>query len=68
MIFGHRLKNPGVMMRVGLWFLIFASLWHWFVHPTANFSDALVDGLGGFLYGVSIGCLLLSVRKRGRRV
>ena len=66
MTFRGRMRNPVFLMRSGMLFLIFASLWHWLVRPSARFSDGLVDGIGGLLSGIAIGCLLLSIRRRGR--
>ena len=61
------MKNPVFLMRTGMLFLIFALLWMRFVHPSARFSDGIVDGMSGLLYGLSFGFLLLSVWRRGRR-
>ncbi len=68
MIFRDRTTNPVFLMRIGMLFLVFASLWVRLVHPTARFSDGIVDGVSGLLYGISIGLLMLSVWRRGRRV
>ena len=63
----NRLKDPDVLIRIGLVFLILASLWKWLLHPSANVSAGFIDGGTGLLYGVSIGCLLLGVKRNGRR-
>jgi hypothetical protein len=62
------MKDSVFLMRLGMLFLIFASLWHWLVRPTARFSEGLVDGIAGLLNGIAIGLLLLSIRRRGRQV
>ena len=62
-----RLKEPSVLIRIGLVFLIFASLSLRFFHPSIHFSDRVTDGVTGLLYGVSIGCMLLGVRLNARR-
>ena len=61
----HR-KRSAITMQVGMVFLILGSLARWFIHPSARMSDNLVDGVTGFLYGVAIASLLLSVILRGR--
>jgi hypothetical protein len=53
--------RPQGVLRIGLVFLILASLWKLFVHPGATFSDGFVDGSTGFLYGLAIGTLLLGI-------
>jgi hypothetical protein len=55
------------MIRIGLLCLVLASLSHWFLHPSANFSAGLIDGAQGFLYGVSIAFLLLGLKKSRRQ-
>ena len=62
-----RLQYPNVMMRVGLVLMILASVAKYFLHPTAHFGEGWADGTIGLLYGLCIGCLLLSIRLRGRR-
>ena len=63
MILRNRLNDRNVMRTIGLVCLILASVWRWFVHPTGGFGSGLVDGTMGLLYGLSIGCLLLSLRR-----
>ena len=63
----NRLNNPTTTMRVGMSFLILASLARWFLRPSAGLPESVVDGTTGLLYGVAIACLLLSVALRGRR-
>jgi hypothetical protein len=61
MNFRSRLKEPKALLGVGLIFLILASL---ALMASRNFSVPHSDGATGFLYGVAIGCLLLSIRRR----
>jgi hypothetical protein len=58
------LKHPRIQSSLGAAFLVIASAWKWFVHPSAGFPESVVDGACGFLYGVSIALLLLSLRRR----
>ena len=63
-----RFSNPKGLLRIGLVFLLLASLWHWFIHPNAILPEKLYDGILGLFYGISITCLLISVarlRSRG---
>ncbi len=65
MVFPDRL-NTNVLIRIGLVFLILASLWKLFLHPSGNLSADLIDRGTGLLYGVSFGCLLLGLKRNGR--
>lgn len=51
------------LVRVGLLFLILASLSHWLLHPSRTFSRDLADATTGLLYGLAIGCMLLGIWK-----
>lgn len=64
----NRLTDHNVLIRVvGLLFLVAASLSRWLVHPSASLSMGFRDAATGFLYGVWIGCALLSLRRSGCR-
>ena len=67
MSFRDKMKDPNVVLRLGMMFLILAGLANRFLHPTASFSEGMTDGIKGLLYGLSIGFMLLSVWRRGRR-
>lgn len=62
--FRNAVKNPQTMIRIGLLFLVLASFARMFLHPGPHFSRGMVDGILGFLYGISIGLLILGLRKR----
>ncbi len=67
-MFLNRFRNLNALMRTGLLFLIAASLWRWFVHPSVMVPEDLYDGILGLFYGISITCLLISIiRRRGQR-
>ena len=66
MLLGHRWTTTSTMFRAGSLFLVAASLWKWFVHPSASFGDGPVDGITGLLYGISIASLLMSIRRKAR--
>jgi hypothetical protein len=63
MVLKNRLKDRNTMMRIGLVCLVLANLAHWFLRPSARFGQGLVDGTFGLLMGLSIGCLLMSLRQ-----
>jgi hypothetical protein len=54
-------------IRLGMLFLVLASIWHWAVHPGGRLSPGVADAIGGVLYGVSIGCLLTGLRANALR-
>lgn len=58
-----RLKEPATQMRLGLVFLILASLAKLLSHRLTTDIDLAT----GFLYGTAIGLLLLSMWTTGRR-
>ena len=63
---GNRLKDRTTLMRIGLVCLVLGNLSHWFLHPTAAFGQGMVDATFGFLMGISIGCILASLRRTER--
>jgi hypothetical protein len=58
-----RLKNRKSRMQIGLVFLILGNATHFLVRPTGTPARDVVDGVFGLLIGLSIGCLLLSLRR-----
>jgi hypothetical protein len=69
MIFQNRLKNPRVMMSIGMMCLAIAIVGPWFCHPTSKFWLDTMEGVRGMLIGVSLVLNLGSFRlaKRQRR-
>jgi hypothetical protein len=61
-----RTSRVNTLTRVGLLFFTLANFARFFLHPNALFSRWPVDGFVGLLYGVSIGCMLLGIRQKGR--
>lgn len=55
------------MFRIGAGCLLLANLSRWFVHPSADFSQGLVDGATGTLFGLAIAFMLLAVRLKARQ-
>lgn len=54
-------------IRLGMLFLVAASLWRWFAHPGPHLSSNVLDAVAGVLYGVSIGCMLTGLRANALR-
>ena len=67
MIFGNRIKDRHTLMSIGMTALILANISHFFFHPAAHMAQELVDGMTGVLFGISIGCNLLSLRRADRQ-
>jgi hypothetical protein len=61
-----RFRDPDTLMRFGMATLIVANVARYLLHPTPVIGEDLIDGAVGFLFGVAIGTLLLSVWRRGR--
>ena len=59
--------NPAALIRIGLLFLIAASLWRMVVERRHLLSESITDFGGGLLYGVTLGCLGLGIWLTGRR-
>jgi hypothetical protein len=66
MILRNRLQ-PHTIIRIGLLFVVAAILSARYLHPGAALSADLVDAAEGFLYGVSIACMLWGVVLQRRR-
>jgi hypothetical protein len=63
-----RLQSPAALTRIGMLALLIGLLLNRILHPTPAFSENLIDGARGVLYGISAGCLLLANRTRHRPV
>lgn len=63
----NQFKESKSMFRMGAVCLLLANLSRWFLHPSANFSQDLVDGATGVLFGLAIGSMLLAVRLNCRQ-
>jgi hypothetical protein len=61
----NRPKGINGMIRLGLVFLILASLARLSGnHVSARIPGPIVDGGAGLLYGVSIGCMIVGMKRR----
>ncbi|MCU1244356.1 MAG: hypothetical protein JWN02_266 [Acidobacteria bacterium] len=62
-----RLKDLATIIRLGFLSLVLANVARRFLHANAQFSENLVDGFNGLLFGLAIGLLLLGVWRNGHR-
>ena len=67
MLFSNKSKNPAVAIRVAMVALLLGIAVEWIVRPTSAFSQGMIDGARGVMFGVTIGCLIVAMRLTGRR-
>ena len=61
------LKRPDVMIRLGLLAMAVGGLLRLFVHPAEEIWRDRLDGVTGFLMGITIAAILMGLAKRRRR-
>lgn len=64
MLLKNRLKERKTLMQIGLVCLILGNATHFLVRPAGSIARDWVDGIFGLLIGLSIGLLLLSLRRK----
>jgi hypothetical protein len=62
----NRMKDPNVMMIAGCVALAVANGGQYLLHRNGAFPESIADGVSGFLFGVAIATLLLSIVLRRR--
>jgi hypothetical protein len=67
MIFRNLQKTPQNMMRIGMVCLLLSLIWPRFIHLTFNLGPDLIDGVRGFLLGISISMNLWAVYLKCRQ-
>lgn len=67
MLFRNREKNPRVMIKIGMAFMLVFFLMGVSPHPTSSFGDGLFDGVRGAVMGAGAGLLLWATYLNGRR-
>jgi hypothetical protein len=55
------------LRTIGLVCLILANVSRWLLHPTGDLTSKLADLTIGLFFGISIACLLLSLRRSSRQ-
>ena len=63
MILGKRMHDRSFLIRIAMACLLLALFSQWFLHPTANFGEGVMDGTRGLLFGLSIAFNLLALRR-----
>lgn len=58
----NRIQEPRVLLRVGMTLLALALIWPRFLRVTGGLGPDAIDGIRGFLIGLSIGLNLWAVR------
>ena len=59
-------RNPAALFRIGMLALLVGIALMWIDRAAGAPSSGLLDGVRGLLAGVSIGCLIQSMRLRHR--
>jgi uncharacterized membrane protein YccC len=67
MLLANREKNPRVMIRIGMFFMLAFFAMNLLPHPTSPFGDGLFDGIRGALMGVGASLLLWATYLNGQR-
>jgi hypothetical protein len=67
MILKYRLKNPDVLVSIGVTCLAAGLVSQRLVHPTSDFWQGLVAGVSGVLIGLSIVCNVRGLVTRRHR-
>ena len=67
MLFRNGEKDPKVMTKIGMAFMLVFFLMGVAPHPTSSFGDGLFDGLRGALMGAGAALLLWATYLNGRR-
>ena len=67
MLFGSGEKNPRVMIKIGIAFLLVFFVLGLLPHPTSGSSDGLYDGVRGALMGAGATLVLWAAYLNGRR-
>ena len=63
MMIRELMQDRQTAMSIGMLALILGSVCHFFLHPSAGLPQDLADGITGVMFGISIGCNLLSLRR-----
>ena len=62
MLLGRKLKNPATAIRIAMVALLLGLPLDRIVHPSSEFSQGMIDGVRGVLFGIALGCLIVAAR------
>ena len=62
-----REKNPRVMIKAGMGFLLVFFVMGWLPHPTSSLGDGLYDAVRGALMGIGATLVLWATYLNGQR-
>ena len=63
----RKLEDPTLLLTMGCVALVVANVASYLLHRKAAVPESIADPVSGFLFGVAIATLLLSIVARGRR-
>jgi hypothetical protein len=66
MSFQNRMKDPRILMPIGMMCLLFAILGPMLFQPATQFGQNMLHGVRGFLFGLSITFNLFAALRIGR--
>ena len=67
MLFGNTEKNPRIMIKLGMFFLLVFFSMNLLPHPTSTLGDGIFDGLRGVLLGAGGSLVLWATYLNGHR-
>jgi uncharacterized membrane protein YccC len=67
MLFGNTEKNPRVMIKLGMFFLLIFFSMNLLPHPTSTLGDGIFDGVRGALLGAGGSLVLWATYLNGQR-
>ena len=67
MLLRNRERNPRVMIRIGMVFMLLYFGMNLLPHPTSAFGDGLFDGVHGATFGIAAALLLWAAYLNGQR-
>ena len=67
MLFRNGEKNPRVMIKTGMFFMLAFFAMRLLPHPTSSFGDGLFDAVRGALMGIGGSLLLWATYLNGQR-
>ena len=67
MLFKNGQKDPRVLIKFGMVFVLLFFLMNLLPHPTSRFGDGVFDGVHGMFLGVAMGLMMWGTYLNGKR-